>query len=72
VRRSRATSNQRRGRAVGNLGPALLALYEVARLIKQNVPDSGVQACAQGVMDAVTTFVLAERHEGGYYQQYPY
>jgi hypothetical protein len=55
-----------------NLDDEYLDLYDFARLIKQNVPDAGVQAAAQGVMDAVTAFVVAERHESGYYQQYPY
>jgi hypothetical protein len=55
-----------------DLDDEYLDLYDLARLIAQNVPDAGVQAAAQGVMDAVTTFVVAERHESGYYQQYPY
>ena len=49
-----------------------LDLYDFARLIKQNVPDDGVKNAAQGVMDAVNAFVVAERHESGYYEDHPY
>jgi PKD repeat protein len=49
-----------------------LDLYDLARLLQQNIPDSAVQSAAQGVMDAVTALVVAERHASGYYQDYPY
>jgi PKD repeat protein len=49
-----------------------LDLYDLARLLKQNVPDQGVKDTAQAVMDAVVAFVIAEQHESGTYQSYPY
>jgi hypothetical protein len=49
-----------------------LDLYSFAQLIKQNIPDNTVKNAAQGVMDAVTAIVVAERHESGYYKDYPY
>jgi hypothetical protein len=49
-----------------------LDLYDLARLLKQNVPNGGVKDAAQGVMDAVTAFVVAEQHESGYYRDHPY
>jgi PKD repeat protein len=49
-----------------------LDLYDFAQLLKQNVPDSSVKNAAQGVMEAVTAFVVAEWHESGYYRDHPY
>lgn len=47
-----------------------LDLYDLARLIEQNVPDDDVKNAAQGVMDAVMVFVIAEQHTSGHYRDY--
>ncbi|MBU1746364.1 MAG: NPCBM/NEW2 domain-containing protein, partial [Chloroflexi bacterium] len=47
-----------------------LDLYDFARLIKQSVPDSSVKNAAQGVMNAVSACVVAERHQSGDYLNY--
>ncbi len=47
-------------------------LYDFARLTKQNNPDTIVKSKAQAVMDAIPSFVIAERHQSGYYGGYPY
>jgi PKD repeat protein len=49
-----------------------LDLYDLTRLLQQYVDDAAVDLAAQGVMDAVTAFVIAEEHESGYYRDYPY
>lgn len=45
-------------------------VYDFARLIKQHVPGDTVKTAAQGVMDAVTAFVVAEHHESGCYRKH--
>lgn len=41
-------------------------LYHLAALLKQYVPDGGIQAAAQGVMNAITNgFVVVEHHRSG-------
>ncbi len=55
-----------------NVDDEYLDLFDFARLIKQNVPDVAVQDAAQEVMDAVGALVVAEQHESGHYQNYPY
>ena len=43
-----------------------LDLYHLAQRVKQYVPNSEVQAAAQGVMDAISSgFVVAEHHQSG-------
>jgi uncharacterized repeat protein (TIGR01451 family) len=49
-----------------------LDLHDLARLLQQYVDDADVDLAAQQVMDAVMAFVVAERHESGYYRHYPY
>jgi hypothetical protein len=50
---------------------AYLDLYDLARMLQQNVQDVEVQRAAQSVMDAVETFVVAERSVSGVYRDYP-
>jgi hypothetical protein len=47
-------------------------LYDLARLLKQNISDSAVQSDAQAVMDAVDSCVIVEQHASGRYLHYPY
>lgn len=51
-----------------NTDDEYLDLYDLARLLKQNVPGDTVQIAAQAVMDAVDDFVIAEHHASGYYR----
>jgi probable HAF family extracellular repeat protein len=48
-------------------------LYDFARLVKAGVADAGIQNAAQGVMDAVNGYIIAERHHsflGGWFGIY--
>jgi tripartite motif-containing protein 71 len=45
-----------------------LDLYHFAQKVREYAPDGAVQTAAQGVMDAVRSFVIAERHQSGTFQ----
>jgi hypothetical protein len=51
---------------------AYLDLYDLAQALRRNVHDVTIQSAAQRVMDAVETFVIAERRVSGAYRDYPY
>lgn len=53
------------GDGVINPSDDYIDLYDFARLVKLNFPDSGIQVAAQGVMDAVNDYVLIEHHRSG-------
>ncbi len=46
---------------------AYVDLHDFAQNVRSNVPDATIQNAAQGVMDAISNYVIAEAHHTGSY-----
>jgi len=44
---------------------AYIDLYDFARLVKADFPESNMQAAAQAVMDTISAYTITERHRSG-------
>lgn len=60
--------------AIGTIDTAdqYIDLYDFARLVKAGVGDANIQTAAQGVMDAVNGYIIAERHHSNLGGQFGY